>query len=101
MSIGYGSVTQMNGDISLVAVDDDASRVGVTSSTSNAPLLWYVGWYVRRCSLVIQRLCQSSRIKSVYKVVPEIVQFVLKKSWGLQEIHLGINLIHFFFLSAR
>ena len=66
MSIGYGSVTQMNGDISLDAVDDDASRVGVTSSTSNAPLLWYVGWYVRRCSLVIQRLCQSSKIKSVY-----------------------------------
>ena len=66
MSIGYGSVTQMNGDISLVAVDDDASRVGVTSSTSNAPLLWYVGRYVPRCSLVIQRLCQSSKIKSVY-----------------------------------
>ena len=75
MSIGYGSVTQMNGDISLVAVDDDASRVGVTSSTSNAPLLWYVGWYVRRCSLVIQRLCQSSRIKSVYKVVPRMRYF--------------------------
>ena len=46
MSIGYGSVTQMNGDISLDAVDDDASRVGVTSSTSNAPLLWYVGTFV-------------------------------------------------------
>ena len=40
MSIGYGSVTQMNGDISLVAVDDDASRVGVTSSTSKAPLFF-------------------------------------------------------------